>query len=168
MKNRAYLSAPASGGGNDETSLFHFCQERKGWWCLQLDTLIILGALCGIAALVVGGIALSSVNSLGSQSVINTSGNLAPTVMGIYVTTNTPVVFNLPRDLQAGGFVGKTYHVDCAFPGHQITILPGGASWLPASAAATATCTAANCGITYRVVAADKIRVISSINFSFA
>ena len=151
----------------EEDSIFHFCQERKGWWCLQLDTLIILGALAGIAALIVGAIALSSVNSLGSQHVINSSGMLGPGVMGVYVTTASPTTLNLPRDLSA--YVGKTYHVDFATnAAHKIEILPGGASWLPASTALTASCTAANCGISFRIIAADKIRILSSINFSFA
>lgn len=151
-----------------EESIFHFCQERKGWWCAQLDTLIILGALAGAAAIIIGSIALSSVYSLGSQHVINTSGTIGPSVMGIYATTSSPITFNLPSDLTA--YVGKTYHVDFATFAltHKIEILPGGASWLPSSTALTASCTAANCGISFRVVAADKIRVISSINFSFA
>lgn len=166
MKSRPYSSAASGGGSGEETSLFHFCQVRTGWWCVQLDTIIILGALCGIVALIIGSIALSNANSLGSQSVINSSGTLNPGTMSVYVTTNSPVIFNLPRDLTA--YVGKTYHVDAAFPGHSIQILPGGASWVPSATALTATCTAANCGLTYRVVAADKIRVVSSVNFSFA
>jgi hypothetical protein len=146
-------------------SIFHFCQERRGWWCIQLDALIVLSSLLGVLGLGLAIYAISNANIWSFQGVINTSGTLAPSVVGVYITTNSPVVLSLPRDLT--DYIGKTYNVDCALAaGHKVQIAPGGAVW-DAALHTVATCSTANSGLTFRVVAKDKIRVISSINVAF-
>lgn len=146
-------------------SLFHFCQERRGWWCVSFDGLLMLLTLAGLVGLIIACITLNDLNALNRQAVINQSGQLGAGMTGAYITTNVPVVFTLPADLSA--YVGKTYHIDCAYAGHKVEIAPGGAVW-NALNQLTATCAAAGSGLTFRVVAKDRLRVISTINVVFS
>lgn len=166
MAGRIKLFTTTNGknSSSSDESLFHFCQERRGWWCITLDSIILLLALAGLAGLILACINTVNYNSLTQQSIVNQGGVLSSSLMSVYITTNAHIVLNLPKDLSA--YAGRTYHVDCAYSGHTVVILPGGASWNGAGAT-TATCVAANSGFSFRVVAKDKIRILSAINVNY-
>jgi hypothetical protein len=146
-------------------SIVHFCQERRGWWCVSLDAVIMLMTIAGLIGLIIACINTVSINGLTQQSIVNQGGTLSASLQSVYITTNSPIVLNLPKDLES--YAGRTFHVDCAYAGHSVVILPGGAVWNAPGTATTATCASVNSGFSFRVVAKDKIRVISAVNVNF-
>ena len=163
MAGRIKLSSTKAADVNE--SLFHFCQERRGWWCVSLDAVIMLLTIAGVIGLILACINTVSINGLTQQSIVNQGGTLGAGLMSVYITTNSPIVLNLPKDLSS--YAGRTFHVDCAYAGHTVIILPGGAVWNAPGTATTATCASANSGFSFRVVAKDKIRVLSAVNVNF-